>query len=259
MAKKIERNNMVFISIYNEQYKIINYYNRRKVEIEFANGYRKLCRWEQIIKGHVVNPYTKTVCNIGFLGEGQYNKTINRKQTQHYIVWHGMMQRCYDKEFHKTNQSYVDCLVCEEWHNFQNFAKWFDDNYYEVNNEIMCLDKDILYKGNKIYSPETCIFVPRRINQLFVKGAKERRNNLPIGVKFHKGMNKLIVSCSIFENNQKILKHLGYFDINQEEQAFYCYKNFKETYIKKVANQYKNSIPDELYQAMCEYEVSIND
>ena len=63
----------------------------------------------------------------------------------------------------------MDCSVYEGWHNFQNFAKWYEDNYYEIEEEQMHLDKDILVKGNKVYSPDTCVFVPETINGLFVK------------------------------------------------------------------------------------------
>lgn len=81
--------------------------------------------------------------------------------------------------------TYKDCSVCDEWLCYANFEKWYDDNYYEVNNEEMNLDKDILVKENKIYSPNTCIFVPQRINALFIKG-KGRRGQFPMGVSYDK-------------------------------------------------------------------------
>ena len=85
-----------------------------------------------------------------------------------------MLRRCYDEKLHKKYPTYIDCKVCEEWLNFQNFAKWYYNNYYEIENEKICLDKDILHKGNKIYSPDNCVFVPNNINVLFVKSDKSR-------------------------------------------------------------------------------------
>ena len=79
--------------------------------------------------------------------------------------------------------------MTDEWLNFQNFAEWYEKNYYEIPGEIMCLDKDILIKRNKTYSPETCVFVSNRINNLFVKN-DYNRGEYPIGVNLYKRTNK---------------------------------------------------------------------
>lgn len=256
MAKKIEREGLVFKSKYNEKYTVIDYKDNKNVIIEFENGYIKKCRWIEVEKGSVINPYTKTICEVGFLGEGEYHKTINRKNTKTYVHWLGMLQRCYSDD--EKNPTYIDCEVCEEWHNFQNFAKWYEDNYYEIEGEEMCLDKDILCKGNKIYSPQTCVFVPKRINSLFTTSSS-KKVDYPIGVYYHKDCDKLIVQCGVIENNKKKLKHLGLFPLNKPFQAFTCYKNFKEKYIKQVADEYKHLIPSLVYEAMYNWVVEIND
>ena len=116
----------------------------------------------------------------------------------------------------------------------------------------MTLDKDILIKGNKIYSPNTCIFVPQSINTLFIKSDKSR-GNLPIGVYYKKQNKKYIAQCKI--NNEK--KYLGSFDTSEE--AFQAYKQFKEHYIKQIADEYIELIPQELYDAMYNYEVEYED
>ena len=123
----------------------------------------------------------------------------------------------------------------------------------------MHLDKDILCKGNKIYSPETCIFVPNNINILFVKRDK-MRGEYPIGVNYHKQHKKLYVSCGIInKDNKHKQKFLGLFPLDKPFQAFYTYKQFKENYIKQVADEYRDLIPQKLYEAMYSYEVEIND
>lgn len=164
-----------------------------------------------------------------------------------------MLRRCYDKKEQEIHSSYVGCTVCEEWHNFQNFAKWYEENYYEIKNERMHLDKDILFKKNKIYSPDKCVFVPQTINSLFVKCDKLRKDSV-IGVQIKKGRkNKYSSVCSVNNKN----KTIGYF--KTELEAFQAYKEFKENYIKQVANKYKDKIPEKLYLAMYNWEVEIDD
>ena len=91
---------------------------------------------------------------------------------------------------------------------------------------------------------------------LFCK-ANNIRGDLPIGVKYHR--DNLTVSCSINENDKTINKHLGSFKPDQVEEAFQCYKEFKEAYIKQIADEYAGMIPDELYFAMYNWEVEIDD
>lgn len=116
----------------------------------------------------------------------------------------------------------------------------------------MCLDKDILIKGNKIYSPETCVFVPKTINSLFAKRQRDR-GLLPIGVTFHKKNDKYVsVCCNCMGKTM-----YQYFD--DPNEAFIEYKKNKENTIKKVADFYKNKIPYILYNAIYKYVVDITD
>ena len=210
--------------------------------------------WNNFQKGAVICPYEPRTCGVGYLGEGKYKTKENGKTTINYNMWHGMFNRCYSN--YKNDESYEGCEVFKSWHNFQNAAKWIDENYYEVPGEKMCLDKDILFHGNKIYSPETCLIVPERINKLFTKSTKSR-GEYPIGVRERR--NRLIAYCSITENNKTKQVNLGRFPLHQVEEAFLTYKRFKENYIKQVADEYKNSIPDKVYQALYNYEVEITD
>ena len=164
-----------------------------------------------------------------------------------------MIERCYNPYELNKKPTYIDCYVCEEWHNFQNFAEWYYKNIYNCNNERMHLDKDILIKGNKIYSPKTCCIVPQRINVMFTK-RQNCRGKYPIGVKWHK-RDKIFEVCCYDKNCNR--QYLGRFD--NEIDAFTCYKNYKEKVIKQVADEYKELIPKELYEALYKYEVEIND
>ena len=193
--------------------------------------------------GEIKCPYERRVHGEGYLGVGEHKAVSNGKKTKVYKAWNSMIERCYDKRVHAKNPTYTDCEVCEEWKNFQNFAEWFEQNYYEIEEERMHLDKDILCKGNKIYAPDKCVFVPQRINSLFIK-CDATRGSFPIGVSYYKASGKYVAQCQV-ENRPK---NLGHF--NTPEEAFLAYKTFKEAYIKQVADEYKDKIPKELYDAM---------
>ncbi|MBL4951074.1 hypothetical protein JK635_02315 [Neobacillus sp. YIM B02564] len=164
-----------------------------------------------------------------------------------------MLERCYSNYSSKRYPTYEKCSVTDEWLNYQNFAAWYDENYYEVDGEKMELDKDILIKGNKVYSPDACVFVPKRINLLFVK-KNASRGDLPIGVVWYK-RDKNYQADGKDEYGNTV--HLGRYDT--VEKAFEAYKIFKENTIKKVADIYKNKIPNNLYEAMIAYKVDIKD
>ena len=250
-------------SVNNEGYlmEIIEYKNAHDMIIQFLDNHKAIIRckkYNDFKYGKIKNPYHPKVFNIGFIGQGNYKSRENKQLENSYRLWENMLQRCYDPYYINKHPTYKDCAVCEEWHNFQNFAKWYEENYYEVKDEIMCLDKDILIKGNEIYSPSTCIFVPKRINLLFVKNDLVR-GEYPIGVCLNKNRQRLLSGCNVLINNKKKHINLGYFNINEPFKAFTCYKIFKEKYIKEVADEYKDLIPIKLYEALYKYEVEIND
>lgn len=234
---------------------ITRYINAHNIDVYFPeyNWTAINKQYSKFKKGDIGCPYQPTVFGIGYIGEGKYNVKENNKTTECYTKWHSMLQRCYDDKYHIKKPTYKDCEVCEEWLNYQNFAKWYYENYYKIKNETMCLDKDILVKGNKIYSPSTCIFVPKRINSLFIKSDKAR-GEYPIGVYYYKQTNRFKAQCN---NGYKNRINLGYY--NTLEEAFNSYKTYKENLIKEVANKYKELIPTKLYQAMINYEIEIND
>lgn len=242
--------------------KIVEYNGSSDITVEFQDEYKtriKNREYKEFKKGGIKNPYDKEVCGVACIGIGKYkSRGGDGKKTKAYLYWHDMLKRCYDPYELNRRMDYIDVYICEEWLNFQNFAEWFYKNYYEIEGQKMQLDKDILCKGNKIYSPNNCIFVPMRINQLFIK-QKNHRGIYPIGVKFSKKRKVLEVCCNIIKNEKSKSIYLGSFPLDKPFQAFTCYKNYKENHIKQVADEYKNLIPIELYEALYRYEVEIND
>lgn len=253
MSKFIDRTGEIGVNNQGLNMEIIGYRKKDDIDIQFEDGYiAKNREYGEFKKGTIKNLYFKNVYGVGYVGEGKHKPTINGKITIEYKIWDHMLERCYDDKFHKKHLSYIHCTVCEEWHNFQNFGKWFDENYYQIENEKMNLDKDILTKGNKIYSPDTCVFVPQRINNLFIKNDKNR-GKYPIGIRFDKRNGKFLAQLN--KNNKR--KNFGYF--NNSKDAFNKYKIEKEFYIKEIADKYKDKIPKKLYEAMYKYEVEITD
>lgn len=235
---------------------IIEFNNSKDIVVEYENGFRLKTRYPEFKSGSVKSPYDRSVFKVGYIGEGCYKVSVGGKHTIHYHYWYDMLKRCYDPRYSEKHNTYSDKTVCEEWHNFQNFAKWFDENYYTVDNgERIELDKDIIKKHNKIYSPDTCIFIPKRLNTLFVKKDKNR-GKYPIGVT-HSGKRYQASVCRTISKGVHKTIHLGTFDT--PEEAFEIYKQAKEDYIKEMADEYKDKIPQKLYDAMYRYEVDITD
>lgn len=233
--------------------KIIEYRNAKDIDVYFEEyNWTKHSDYKNFKKGSIICPYERRFKGVGYLGEGKYKFRENNKETRCYHEWMKILERGYSKLWKEKHPTYEKVYVCEEWHNFQNFAEWYYNNYYNINEERMEIDKDILYKNNKIYSPDTCIIVPQRINKLFVKSDRIR-GNYPIGVHRHKNGN-YVVQCE-FNDSRK--RYLGCY--STVEEAFNVYKMEKENYIKQVANEYKPYIPKKLYDAMYKYEVEIND
>lgn len=255
--QRIERIGEIRYNKFGTQLKIVEYNYEKDIKVQFNNtNYFVKSSYREFRKDKLTCPYDKTICGIGYLGEGRY-KTFDtdiKKPTKEYDAWRSMIRRCYDEQ-HKLD-AYKDCTVCEEWHNFQNFAKWYEENYYQVDDISMHVDKDILVKGNKIYSPETCLIVPGLINGLFVN-TKNTKGNLPTGVynrKNRQPIRPFVAQCHTIDLGMQ--KTIGSF--STPEEAFYAYKEFKEKYIKEIADKYKTQIPEKLYNAMYKYIVEIN-
>ena len=218
----------------------------------------KNAQYSNFKKGNVLCPYEKRYFGVGYLGEGKYKAYENGKQTRVYQTWHNMLERCYSEKYHEKHTTYMECEACKEWLNFQEYGKWFEGNYYEIEGERMCLDKDILVKHNKIYSPNNCIFVPHKINLLFTKSDKIR-GEYPIGVCYHKRDKVYEANCHLInpKTGKSKNEYLGRYDT--ELEAFEVYKYYKEKNIKQVADYYKKLIPQKLYNALYSYEVEITD
>lgn len=258
MAKQTER---LFTENWsNEGYlmKIVEYNHCKDIVVEFQDDYKAKVhtsyRW--FVLGIVKNPYHPSVYGIGVVGN-KYQTFVNGKQTKEYLAWRRILHRCFDEKFKKERPTYQDVICCDKWLNFEKFYEWLHSqpNFDKWNeNNKWAIDKDILIKGNKMYSPETCCLVPHYVNSLFIK-CDALRSDLPIGVTKHgKGF---LVSCK----NPFTSKHEYFGTHSTKEKAFNKYKEVKENIIKQVAQleYFKGNITKQCYEAMMNYEVEITD
>ena len=140
---------------------VIEYVNSSKVRVRFIDtGFEKTTRAYTIRKGEIKDVLMPSIRGVGYVGEGTYKSSAKGKPTKEYQTWMDMIIRCYDAKHHIKNPTYTGCTIVRAWHNFQVFAKWFNEHYIEGYH----LDKDIKVPGNKVYGPDTCTFVPASAN-----------------------------------------------------------------------------------------------
>jgi DNA-binding transcriptional regulator YiaG len=232
--------------------KIVKYTNANDIIIEFQdkNKYQQKTRYDCFLSKRLNNPYYPIIYGIGYLGNGKYVCGENYKVNHSYRVWSDMIGRCYN-----SSKMYYYCYggegvkVCEEWHNYQNFAKWWEENYYQIENEKMVLDKDWINPKLKLYSPENCVIVPEYVNLLIIKNNK--KSKLPNGVSYRKsgrGLKRYVANIKCMDIKKT-------FYCFTPEEAFEKYKYEKEKHIKEIAEKYKDKIPLKLYTAMYKYKI----
>jgi hypothetical protein len=144
-----------------------------------------------------------------------------------YKKWISMLQRCYSERFQKNQPNYNGCTVCDEWLTFSKFKVWMEKQDWKGKQ----LDKDLLFVGNKIYSPETCALVTSKTNQ-FVKDSKANRGEFMIGVSYSKRAKKFIASCGNPFSTKR--ENLGYF--TDEHSAHLAWRMKKHEFACMLAD-----------------------
>ena len=242
----------VYKSKLSGDFKIVKYNDSENVEIQFINtGFETSVQLGVIRNGNVKDPHLPSVYGIGVLGT-KYPSKINGVLTKEYDLWRSMLKRCYSDAYKKKNPTYIDCEVSNKFKSYEYFYEWCHSQI-GFGNEGWQLDKDLLVKGNKIYSENTCVFIPKEINSLLVKREALRGKHL-IGVYWDK-TNKAF-KARVCKNKGKS-EHLGYF--NTELEAFNAYKTAKEAFVKEQANEWKSQIDIRAYNALMNYTVNITD
>lgn len=188
----------------------------------------------------------RTLQGVGYNSKGVYKAMDGGVMTPAYKKWHGMINRCYNTKKLKKRKTYGLCTVSEEWHDFQNFAKWFCSQKY--NDRGYQVDKDLIVQGNKVYSPENCCLIPLELNNIFTDSGASR-GDCPIGVTFYKRLGVYRARISI--NNEVIC--LGNFgDVDSASRA---YISAKERHVKTKANEWRSRIDEPVYEALMKWRV----
>lgn len=190
----------------------------------------------------------KLVHTVG-INDGKYPAKVNGKTLKEYAVWNSLLNRCYSPKYQRMWLTYVGCSASENFKNYSYFHEWCQSQI-GFGQEGFQLDKDLLFKGNKLYSEETCLFLPSELNSLLLS-RKAGRGKLPLGVSAVKG--KFLACCS----KGGIYQRIALFDT--PEEAHNAYKQAKEAFIKTQAEKWKALIDPRAYAALMAYEVSITD
>ena len=233
-------------------FKVLKYNDSKNVEIQFLKtGYETVVQLTNIKSGKVKDRYLPSVYNVGILGS-KYPSKVNGRNTKEYDLWYSMLRRCYSDNSKKKRPTYEGCEVSDNFKSYEYFYEWCQSQVgFGV--EGWHLDKDLLVKGNKVYSESTCVFLPSEINMVLVKHTPSRGKH-PIGVSWYSKSKTFIAQVN---KNKGKPENLGYF--KTEIEAFNAYKTAKESFVKEQANNWKSEIDPKAYNALMNYRVEITD
>lgn len=231
--------------------------NKDYFVVEFINtGFTTKAQISKILNGNVKDHYAPSVFGVGITANLP-TKSSDGKTLPEYQLWCGMLERCYSENYQNRKPTYKGCSVSDNFKDYRYFKNWcitqIGFNALDSCGRKFTLDKDILVKGNKIYSEDTCCFVPQEINTLLTT-CKSKRGEYPIGVSYDR--SKVLPfqpTVSIDGKNHRLSR------CATAEEAFYIYKQTKENIIKSVAEKYKDLIDQRTYEALMNYQVEITD
>lgn len=177
-------------------------------------------------------------------------------QLDEYLQWNSMRGRCSPVQ--RRAPCYIDCTCHTEWESYDVYIEWARQQIGFLNRDdkgrLWQLDKDILLKGNKVYSARVCVFVPSELNKFVLKNEKIR-GVCPLGVCWVEQRQKY--RANIKMHGLRGNKHLGYFDTPTE--AFQAYKVAKESYAKQLAIKYTGLVDPRVIDALNNFTVNIDD
>ena len=229
---------------------VIEYNGCNDVKVKFVDSsYTTFSTAGNIRSGSVKDKMSPSVYGVGVVGANSIS--TNQKPHQEYVFWNSMLQRCYDLSYQLKRPTYIGCTSSNNFKYYPYFKDWCNKQV-GFGNKGWCLDKDILVKGNKLYSEDTCCFVPREINSLFALSGNARGLN-PIGVQFN--LEEGNYSARVSRDGKHC--HIGTYET--KEDAFLMYKEAKELHIKSVAKRWFGKIDQNVFNALMTYEVGILD
>jgi hypothetical protein len=228
----------VFPTLNYGKVEIVSYIDSQNLTVKFINtGNLADTTAGNLKQGKVMDYYLPVICGVGYIGKGPYSST---KHPKIYNGWIKMLTRCYENG--TGHKNYLDKSVKDNWHDFQNFAAW-SVQQVGYDNKGWQLDKDILIKGNTVYSEDTCCYVPARVNSLIIKSDTARGSKADSLGSYY---------FSVKEASGTSLTKK--FKDREEGRAWYVVN--KERIIKEVANEYKNVLDSRVYEALYSWQVN---
>ena len=188
------------------------------------------------------------VNGFGF-NDRKYPSKINKVHTPQYSKWRMIINRCFNEKYKTKYPNYADCKMDERFLDYSYFYEWYNQNLISGEHTFQ-LDKDLLVRGNKEYHPDKCVFLPREINNTFIRREAGRGECL-IGVTRTHG----VFSAQVGIGGECVF--LGRF--NSEVRAFQAYKKAKERIIRDLAEKYRDQIDVRAYSALMNYTVEMTD
>lgn len=174
-----------------------------------------------------------------------YKKPSNKSQSRYkeYCYWQNMNTRCNNPNYSKRFPTYVDVSMSTEFQDYNQFVLWCRDQP-EFYQDSWVLDKDLLLPKNKIYSRETCCFVPPSVNGFFTFN-RLQSNGLPKGVSWCETECKYKSYCAQLDGKNKTL---GRF--NNPEDAFDAYLDYKNLLAVKLAGMWEGKVSERVYETL---------
>lgn len=259
---KEEREGQIFYNTNNNKFTVINYIDSHNVQVEFESGYKTWTRWERIKRGYVKDLYSPN--KSGFILDMDITNSNDPYIELIYSQFVNMHTRESNDNYHISRPLSVGITICPEWMYFSNFYKWVNSQsnfpYLIQQSERICVEKDILIKNNKLYSPLTCCLVPSSINALICVHSTVRG-------KYPLGVTEACNGKYVIAKWQNPITHQGEWSTvfpNTPEgiqKAFNVYKYNREKYIKEKANIYykKHLITEPCYKALLNFTINIDD
>lgn len=228
-------------------FKVLEVISAQKVRIVFTNtGTEKVVQGSHIRAGSIRDPYARLVVGKGYVGEGSYSQ----KQLKMYNCWKNMLIRCYCPDYHILYPTYMPCEVSEDWLNFQNFSGWYIKTYPKITSVRWELDKDLFSEEDKLYSENTCCWLPSQINNLLRDKVVAKGRKYLEGVFYDKDRPNGYRSHIVIDGKQK---YLGTY--NTQQEASDRYLEARQNNILLLAERYKNILELTTYNKLITYKL----
>lgn len=190
----------------------------------------------------------KFVYDAGLYEKGQYPSKVGGKRTKEYQIWSDMLRRCQpNSNFQLKQPTYIGCTVHPDFIKYQDFAEWCQTQI-GFRNSRWALDKDILVPGNKVYGPDTCVFVSQALNNLLTH-KQAAGEAYPTGVSYYRSYGNFVAQMKA--GGKK--KFIGYFETPELAEA--AYKTAKINEVRRQAEIWKDQIDPRVYTALLNYKI----